>query len=54
MDILTPILIIVYIVLMFGATLFLIIVDSVFLDNTIQSFFSNILNKIFNQGGKDE
>ena len=55
MNILTFILLIImYITLMFCATLFLVIIDSLFLNNTIQNTFSNILNKILNKGGKDE
>ncbi len=42
-------LIILYISLMFVATWFLIIIDDLFLNNTIQNIFSNILNK----GGKE-
>ena len=55
MDILTFILLIILnITLMFAATEFLIIIDDLLLNNTIQNTFSNILNKIFNKGGKDE
>ena len=51
MNILTFILIImISIVSMFAITLVLIIIDSLFLDSTIQNIFSNILNKIFNKG----
>ena len=55
MNILTFILLIIlYISLMFVATWFLIIIDDLFLNNTIQNTFSNIINKILNKGGKDE
>ena len=45
---------ILYIILMFVAIEFLIIIDDLFLNNTIKNTFSNILNKIFDKGGKDE
>ena len=52
MNILTFILLIIlYITLMVLATYFLVI-DELFLNNTIQNTFSNILNRI--KGGKDE
>ncbi len=55
MNILTFILLIIlYISLMFVATWFLIIIDDLFLNNTIQNTFSNIINKILKKGGKDE
>ena len=54
MNILTFILLIIlYITLMFVATWFLIIIDDLFLNNTIQNTFSNILNKII-KGGKND
>lgn len=43
---------ILYITLMFVAIEFLIIIDDLLLNNTIQNTFSNILNRI--KGGKDE
>ena len=55
MNILTSILLIIlYITFMFVTTEFLIIIDDLFLNNTIQNIFLNILNKIFNKGDKDE
>ena len=54
MNILTFILLIIlYITLMVLTTYFLVIIDELFLNNTIQNTFSNILNKII-KGGKDE
>ena len=54
MEVLTFILLIIlYITFMFVVTEFLIIVDDLLLNNTIKNMFSNILNKIFNKGGKE-
>ena len=54
MDILIFILItILFILLIFDVTLFLIVIDSLIFDDAIQNTFSNILNKIFNRGGKE-
>ena len=53
MNVLTFILLIIlYIALMFAATWFLIIIDDLFLNNTIQNIFLNILNRI--KGDKNE
>ena len=53
MDILIFILItILFILLIFDVTLFLIVIDNLIFDDAIQNTFSNILNKIFNRGGK--
>ena len=41
------------IALIFVVTDFLIIIDDLFLDNTIKNTFSNIINKILNKGGKE-
>ena len=55
MTILTFILLIIlYITLINVVADFLVIIDSLFLNSTIQNTFSNILNKIFNIGGKNE